>query len=313
MEAWLSAAALAGSALLSPAVPPTREVKVDVFHLQPQERSLAAVEQWSAVLACQADGGRAEVCDFPHGVWWGYVPRGGSAFHAVQLPSPGLLRFRWSAHGRLKGWSYAGDRERFWRQVSNTRLQALERPKGVYSASEQRRVGRELEEQLARGMGGALEWEVPVDVSEVGTARLSGTPWRARQWPDAAASSKLDVTWTASEGRIATLALEGTVSEQATQASQLTYAHMRGEARFDASAGQVVEAWSEIRRSTREGTPAGYGVSRHRLVRWSPGDPTEPADLPGEAEDEARGLQPSAAGRRPRPWERLKLPPADSR
>ncbi|MEQ1570488.1 MAG: hypothetical protein ABMA64_32955 [Myxococcota bacterium] len=273
---------------LIPATGP-RTVKIEATSADPQSHPWGsdwkptALEQWTAVLACEREG-RVERCRFVDGVWWSVVVAGTSELRSIHLPAPGALELQWSPRGRLATWDVVGDRSAFWTAASNGMLEHVFREPGfVFKPDAQREIGQRIEQGLVRGLTSGLEWELPKAGATEGGWRPSQTPAVARRWSQSTASDDLRFSVTGEADGQVELSLAGVASERAAEDSLADLAvqtTVAGDATFDPQVG-IVRARIETHTVATDQAPlAGHGRSVVVVTRWAEGEPTTPGEIP---------------------------------
>ena len=264
----------------------TRTVKVDLFSfgqaINPygSDWKPSLIDIWSVVLDCEEVRLNVEHCSAKGDqLLYGVVPAGENTARFKRIPMQGVIEMRWTPTGRLKSYDVQGDREAFWEVGSNALLQ-LNGLNLVFKPDSIRRVGKDLELSLTRGIASALEIDRPVGGGKP-TWKTRQPLWAARRYSDSASIGRTKWSETAVDGGTQ-LTWSGTVGEASTSGSTNKFGvqtQVVGEARLDAL-GEVESLFTESHTTSTSVNLVGHTRWMALSRRWSEGDPTDPAEMP---------------------------------
>jgi hypothetical protein len=263
----------------------TRTVKVDLFsfgqalHPYGSDWQPSVLDIWSVVLDCEEVRFRVEHCEAKGDqLLYGVVPAGEQTAVFKRIPMAGTIELQWTPSGRLKHYDVQGDREPFWEAGSNALLE-LYHKNAVFKPDSVRRVGKDLELALTRGIASALEIDRP-DPSQA-SWKTKAPLWAGRRYSSAAGIGR--TKWTAASVDDGTkLTWTGTVGESSSSGSTAKFGvktEVVGEAIVD-DQGELVRLFTESHSTSTSVNLVGHTRWMALSSRWEEGDSTDPADMP---------------------------------
>ncbi len=262
-----------------------RTVKVDLFsygqalHPYGSDWEPSLLDIWSGVLDCEEVRLDVEHCTAHGGnLWYGIVPAQDQAALFQRIPFEGTIELQWTPSGRLKSYDVQGDRESFW-QVGSNALLELHRLNLAFKPDSVRRVGKDLELSLTRGIASALE--IDRERTDKPTWKTKKPLWAGRRYSGAVGIGR--TKWAAKDVEGGTkLTWNGVFSEATSSASTNSFGvktELVGEAMLD-ERGDVLTLFTESHSTSTSVQLVGHTRWMALSSRWKEGDSTEPADMP---------------------------------
>ena len=286
----LMAAALAGPHLYE--VGAKRAVKVDLYgfgqttHAHDSAWNPALLHAWSGVLDCRVTKVLTELCRFRKGrLDHGVHIDGEPGPRWTVLPLTADIELTWTPTGRLERHDIRGDRQAFWTKAGSFEL-VMSTKQRTFSDDKIRRIGRDMELALLRGLAAALE----IDLSPKGEAQWTTKKslWAGRRYAEGVVASAR-FTWTTAYSDTGFTGLEwsGKASEATDGASHQGISlttDVVGEALLDPERMLVVQLYTESRTRSSSGLD-GHTRWIATSKAWSKGDSIAPTPLPASRLD----------------------------